>query len=636
MGPQLIAIAGSQRGKAFIIDQERCEVGRDSDWLPLIDDTASSHHCVITKKQQKFTIRDLKSRSGTYVNGLPIRKKNLRNGDRIDVGSSMFLFVRRETGPFEPVLLKFRDDPSPLPNPPRIDATPILDPLAPHATMVPTINMVREFQALSKVGALLSSTTNLQSLYKKLMQLIFDIVPAQSGAILVQDQSRVELSTAFSVHRDQQSRRRAFVNRAIAFRVIDEHTAILCNDNRAEASRCQTKSVICAPLATLRQVLGCVFLESRDRRVRFDENHLRLVMALSVAAATVIENCAFPKTLGTEETQPGAGSWADDGIIGQSHAWRHVCDFIARATHADSSVLICGETGTGKELVALAIHRNSPRARKSFVVIDCAALSETLLESDLFGHEKGAFTGAYAQKKGKFEVAHEGTIFLDEVGEIPLSLQARLLRVLQDHRFARVGGTRQIGVDLRVIAATNKNLEQEVKMGRFREDLYYRLNILHLAIPPLRDRIEDIIPLAKYFLNKYRTNSSHRILGFSPEALQYLLSYPWPGNVRELENAVEQAVVLGRADYITPKELPAPVVNSPSDVPVTKYQRALLESKRSLLLRVLRESAGSIVEAARLLEIHPNNLHRLIRELSLKLVVSEFRIRDDHPKRQGK
>jgi Nif-specific regulatory protein len=274
-------------------------------------------------------------------------------------------------------------------------------------------------------------------------------------------------------------------------------------------------------------------------------------------------------------------------------------------------------------LVARALHVNSARGRKILVKIDCATLTENLLESELFGHERGAFTGAISQKKGKLEIANGGTVFLDEIGELPTSLQAKLLRVLQDREFDRVGGTRPIPVDIRVIAATNRDLAEEIKKGTFREDLYHRLNVVALTLPPLRDRREDIALLASYFVTKYSEQVKRRVVGLSPEAVKLLESYDWPGNVRELENTIERAVVLGSTDLILPEDLPETLTEAgtPSGSPLTdltSYHHAIRETKKTLILEAVKKSKGSYTEAAKSLGLHPNYLHRLIRNLNLK------------------
>jgi len=243
-----------------------------------------------------------------------------------------------------------------------------------------------------------------------------------------------------------------------------------------------------------------------------------------------------------------------------------------------------------------------------------------LLESELFGHEKGAFTGAVAQKKGKLETADGGTVFLDEVGELAPVLQAKLLRVLQERQFERVGGTRPIRVDIRLIAATNKDLEKSIQSGTFREDLFYRLNVVSLTMPPLRDRREDIPLLARYFVEKFAKKSNRPVSGISTEARECLVHYDWPGNVRELENAIERAMVLGSTELILPEDLPETVLEGESlaSVPITKYYEAIHDAKKQFILKALEQTKGNYTEAAKLLGVHPNNLHRLMRQVNLK------------------
>jgi transcriptional regulator with GAF, ATPase, and Fis domain len=309
----------------------------------------------------------------------------------------------------------------------------------------------------------------------------------------------------------------------------------------------------------------------------------------------------------------------ETGIVGDSPALRKLLQMVARVAPQDTSVLILGESGTGKELVASALHRQSLRAAKPFVAINCAAITETLLESELFGHEKGAFTGAVAQKKGKLEVAEGGTVFLDEIGELAPALQAKLLRVLQQREFERVGSTRTMKLDVRLIAATNRDLSAQVRAGAFREDLYHRLNVVALRVPPLRDHAEDIATLARYFLERTAARCRRRVAGISPEAERYLMNYAWPGNVRELENAIERAVVLGQSDQVLPEDLPETVLEAAGvpEVPGA-LQSTVTESKRQSIIAAWQQAGGDHKQAAELLNIHPNSLRRLIRSLNLR------------------
>ena len=310
-------------------------------------------------------------------------------------------------------------------------------------------------------------------------------------------------------------------------------------------------------------------------------------------------------------------------IVGDSAKLRDLLELIERVAPTSSTVLIQGESGTGKELVARALHRNSPRADGPLIAINCAALTETLLESELFGHEKGAFTGAISRKKGKIEMAEGGTLFLDEISELAGGMQAKLLRALQEREFDPVGGTRSVKVNVRVIAATNRNLAEEVQAGRFRSDLFYRLNVVSLMTPSLRDRREDIPLLAQNFVAKVSEKYHVPPKKLSAEALTLLMQYDWPGNVRELENAIERAVVLGASEEIVAEDLPAtlrePVHCESADA---GFQGAVKENKKQLVLQALEKANGYYVDAAKILGLHPNSLLRLIRTLGLRTVAN--------------
>ena len=307
-------------------------------------------------------------------------------------------------------------------------------------------------------------------------------------------------------------------------------------------------------------------------------------------------------------------------LVGSSRGMQEIFRLVEMVAPSTASVLITGESGTGKELVARTIHDMSPRKPKPFVAINCSAIPETLIESEIFGHEKGAFTGAIVQKKGKLEVAEGGTVFLDEIGELAPLMQAKLLRVLQEREFERVGGTRTIKLNVRLITATNRDLETEVKAGRFREDLYYRLNVVSLRMPSLRDRRSDISLLASYFAAKSAKRSNRPVLGISPQARACLLNYDWPGNVRELENAIERAVVLGSSELILPEDLPESILEKaePASSAVNAFHDAVREAKKQLIINALEQAHGNYTDAARLLGLHPNYLHRLVRNLSLR------------------
>ncbi|MDD5528597.1 MAG: sigma-54 dependent transcriptional regulator [bacterium] len=302
-----------------------------------------------------------------------------------------------------------------------------------------------------------------------------------------------------------------------------------------------------------------------------------------------------------------------DNIIGNSTAIQEVLNQVARVSKSSSTVLILGESGTGKELIAKAIHYSSLRTAYPFVPVACAALPDTLLEAELFGYEKGAFTGAQQERKGRFEIADKGTLFLDEIGDIPLSTQVKLLRVLQEQEFEKLGSNKPIKVDVRVISATNQPLEQRIKEGTFREDLYYRLNVVPIIIPPLRERKEDISLLIEHFLKKYGTKIGKTIEGINSEAKEILLRYNWPGNVRELENIIERAVVMTRNNIIQPDDLPKTVLTTGK----AKDNFSIEYMEKLHIEEVLKKTNWNLTKSAELLKIHRNTLREKIRNLHI-------------------
>ncbi len=353
----------------------------------------------------------------------------------------------------------------------------------------------------------------------------------------------------------------------------------------------------------------------------FKKEEIKLVVRRSLDHARLVrENARFREELGErQDLSP---------LVGSSPLMLEVYKLVARVSTGKSTVLLEGESGTGKELIARAVHANSPRRERLFVPVNCAALPDTLLETELFGHEKGAFTGAAGVKRGLFETAHEGTIFLDEIGDMGLALQVKLLRVIQEQEVRRVGGTGSIKVNVRIVAATNRDLASLVKEGRFREDLFYRLNVVRIGLPPLRERREDIPMLAHHFLQKFSGGRTSQITGFVPDALALLQRYHWPGNVRELENAIERAVSLSHGPLVLPDDLPDTIRNAGAmsgDDAVGKgsgEEEALLtldEVQKRHLMRVLRETGGNKARAAKILGIDRRTLYRMAERFGLEM-----------------
>ncbi len=381
---------------------------------------------------------------------------------------------------------------------------------------------------------------------------------------------------------------------------------------------------------------GCGFVEALSLaspavphsaiRIRTDEGRERLVL---VRTAHVygdggrMEGVAATIKDITDDVAP-----AKREVIAHSPAMREVLGFVKKVAVSEATtILLEGENGTGKDLIAKTLHYDSQRQAEPFIAINCAAIPETLLESELFGYEKGAFTDARQQKRGLFELADKGTLFLDEIGEIPLTLQTKLLRVLEDQTFRRLGGLKDINLDLRFIAATNKNLREAVREGAFRQDLYFRLNVIQIVIPPLRERVQDIIPLARFFVEHYNRKFKRRIEGLSREAEDILLVHDWPGNVRELRNAIERAMILEETSLIMPSSLPIAVTASQAAAtPVLEMARpvapengmSLVDNERQLLTRALEKTAGNQTQAARLLRITRDTLRYKMKKYNLR------------------
>jgi len=631
MNHRLVARDGPLKGSVFALDASEFSVGRNpSNRLSVSDPSLSRQHCVITARGSEFEIRDLDSRNGTFVNGVPVHERVLEDGDEIQIGNSLFLFLAEEE-PATPEPAVRLEERAPLSGATvllRSEDSRYFQPEKVATITLPAMRVARDLKALVKISTTINSVRKLDLLERELMDCVFDVVPATRGAILLTGESPDEFSSVFSWDRAEGPVSPFPVSGTVVRKVIEEKVGLLSADVTGDATLedarslllTETRSLLAVPLTVFDRVLGLIYLDTADPRARLDKDHLELMTAVAAVSAIALENARHVERLEDENRRLKAEINIQHNMVGESAPMRSIYRFVSRVAPTDSTVLITGESGTGKELVARAIHRNSSRSAKPFVAINCAALTETLLESELFGHEKGAFTGAVAQKRGKLEVADGGTVFLDEMGELAPALQAKLLRVLQEREFERVGGTRPVHIDVRVIAATNRNLTESVKAGAFRQDLYYRLNVVSVEMPALRQRREDIPLLAAYFTARASERSKRHVRGVSPEARACLMNYDWPGNVRELENSIERAVVLGASDFILPEDLPEAVLETeqPAGASIAQYHEAVAEAKKQVIMRAVEQAGGNYTEAAKLLGVHPNYLHRLIRNMNLR------------------
>jgi Nif-specific regulatory protein len=388
-----------------------------------------------------------------------------------------------------------------------------------------------------------------------------------------------------------------------------------------EKTKFTTRSLLCVPLLSGNKTIGVLEAINKMDGQNFDLDDQELLQQFAELAAQVLENADKYNRLKDENLQLRDELASRYTITGKSQAVEEVLGLARRVASGNTTVLLQGENGTGKELLARFIHYQSPRAEKPFIAVNSAAIPVELLESELFGHEKGAFTGAAGRRKGRFELAHGGTIFLDEVGDLPPAVQAKILRVLQEREFERLGGSETIKVDVRIIAATNRDLLQLVKGGLFREDLYYRLNVFQIFLPPLRQRAEDIPVLAQHFLEHFARETKKQVKGFSEDALNAMMHYSWPGNIRELQNAVERAVVMSTGHMVTMQHLPRLVDGAATKdgiPPTLTWDEAQDVFKREYMIKALEANGWNQRKTARILDIQPSYLSRLLRELDIK------------------
>ncbi len=630
MAAKLDAIAGPRKGEIFRLDNSTLSIGRDpSNQMAILDSALSRHHCQIEARGDQYAIRDLDSRNGTLLNGATLKEKILQDGDEIKIGASTFVFrFAEDTAAISTSGLKELESAGGSTIILRKEDAIYLSSPAQLKSVRPTSRAVRDLNALLRISQTINSVHHIEDLEKSILEAIFEVSPACRAAILRIDARHAEIGEVRGWDRQLGPLESMQVSRSVVDPVIKDGIAIVCNDFRETGElasadslfSAQVQSVLAVPIELYGRVCGVIYLEADNPKANFDAALLQLMTAIGSIAAVAYETTRRTEWLEGENLRLKEESRISHKMIGESRPMRGVYQFIEKVAEQDATVLIWGESGTGKELVARAIHENSPRKWKPCIALNCAAITETLLESELFGHEKGAFTGAQVQKKGKLELADGGTIFLDEIGELAPLLQAKLLRVLQEREFERVGGSKTIKIDIRVIAATNRDLKEMVKQGKFREDLYYRLNVVSIRMPALRERPGDIHLLAEYFAKKFAVKTGHRVDGISPAAKRYLLQYNWPGNVRELENAMERAVVLSPGGMLYPEDLPESVLETaqPQEAAPGTFHGELQETKRQSVLRALDESRGNVTEAAKLLGVHPNYLHRLMNNLGIE------------------
>ncbi|MEX0939425.1 MAG: sigma 54-interacting transcriptional regulator [Pirellulales bacterium] len=646
-----------------LVPGEAVTVGRaPTNQIVIKDERCSRNHAEIFHSQDHWMLRDLESRNGTMIDGDRITTDHtLEPGDIISIGNSMLAFVNDLSKAFPDASGALRkDDGSGAPPSDSANVLELYEPTTithrrvqsrllgpadePEDEQVAIPKIGRAAAKLCRLAFELAKSTDVVSLANLALGGLFESTQIDAGGLLLVPRDRVageanEESLEIIASRSDTEHTYHRVSPFVARTVLRDGQAVLARNvmddstlgSRDSKGEIHATSVMCAPIRHAGKVIGLIHLYSTDAGRALDPDDLEFTLAVADTVAVAVANLSRRQELAEnlnqirdENLQLRERLGVQSDIIGGSAIMKSVAQEIARAAPSRATVLIRGESGVGKELVARAVHYSSPRRKRPFVCLNCAALSETLLESELFGHERGAFTGATDRKIGKFEAAHQGTLMLDEIGEMSPTIQAKFLRVLEGHPFERVGGSEAIKVDVRVIAATNRDLEKDVAEGRFRRDLYFRLRVLEIIVPALRKRTEDIPELAEYFLQRFNAETGRKIQGFTPRAVEEMIRYRWPGNVREMKNVIERAVVLAQGGYIDHDDLALTTLNTAGDTgEVAGYSArgyeplslADLESRH--ILATLKSTGWNKSQTAGILGIERSTLDRKIRRYGL-------------------
>lgn len=625
----LLVIRGANVGVRYELG-ERTRIGRDStNEIVLADPNVSRLHAEIVRSRFAYAIRDCDSRNGVFVNGVLVKEKQLLRNDEIRIGTTVFLF-----------------------NP----DLKIENALLSHATVVqyPGEDVTQEFGqrgealevSLEREGDLVKFLAQLAEVFslapgrteevgQRLLEHLRDLFQADHVLLMLREPATDKLRTLLSWPEETPT----LVNRELISRAYLEKRPCLASDRPETLTRIPLAghgetaplrsaatekglTMMAAPILAADTCLGLLVVQKRGIEA-YSLKDLALLQALAKLSSGLIRTAQLADYLDLHPM--GDQSW--QMVSSRNPKMRGIIEQALRVAPTDASVVITGESGTGKEVLARMIHEASRRRRGPFVALNCGAIPPTLFESELFGYEKGAFTGAYRTMRGKIEAAHGGTLFLDEIGNLDLALQPKLLRFLQERAFYRVGGTRPLEADVRIVAATNTDLEAAVRLGRFREDLWYRLNVVSLHLPPLRERREDIAPLAEHFVRQATRRSGKGVLGLDDSALSVLERYDWPGNIRELSNAIERAVILASRPILTGEDFAflrressastrSPAKADPSQH-LTPALLPLAEVERCHIESVLTHCGWNQAKAAEILGVHRNTLRNKIIEYGL-------------------
>ncbi|MBN2408525.1 MAG: sigma 54-interacting transcriptional regulator [Candidatus Aminicenantes bacterium] len=621
----LILVKPGRKARVFPLIKPTTAIGRRPvNDIILEDPFVSRTHAEVTLLEDgSYTIRD---RGGTHpvrVNGRPAAEQNLRDGDRVQIGSSTLLFKLQEPSP--EAVVEFQAEPDQTMESVEIAAMDARQALTLSGGLPGDTDIHQLRKDHQRLMLLYDFGRNIHShledthlVLENVMDMAFKTLEAERGFLALVKEAGGELEC--EIVRDPGTEGavpKLSASSTIVHKVLREGVSVLTEDALKDTHFGEAKSVqeyeirsaLCVPLFFRDKVLGVIYLDNRRSSGRFDRDDLVFLNALSQLAGIALGNAALHRRVIQENMRMGEALKPHFQILGTSEEMEKVYTTIRKTAPSSLTVLIEGETGTGKELAARAIHEFSERSGRPFVPVNCAAIPKDLIESELFGYEKGAFTGATASRDGKFKEADGGTIFLDEVADMSLDTQAKVLRVLEQREFPRVGGSRTFQVDVRVIAATNKVLQRAVEEGNFREDLYYRLNVVSIHLPPLRERKNDIPILAEHFI-------AGRVRKIAPRAMEMLLSHRWPGNIRELRNCIDRAVILGNGEIIQPEDLPPSIRGRGERVPASS--ESIEHVERDHITRVLRRTGWRKSEAAKILGITRQTLDNKIKKYKIR------------------
>lgn len=562
-------------------------IGRtDGNDVVLADPSLAPTHANLLRKGNHFTLSVVDRNTVFIFNGQKARSTDLRAGDEVQFGRFVVTLVEGE---------------------PKAAATSAGVGASDVARLSKLVEFSRELMA----------SGDKERIFKKLLEAVVEITSAEKGFLIAIKDGERMLAASHNVGRETLDLTR--VSDSIIERVIADRKPLIVSDAVRDATFANARSVMdlklssvmCVPLAYRNELLGVLYLGNDNVRSLFDQQDLSLLEVFCSQAALLVHTALMLNELqvANRNLVEQLRQVSQGGIIGSSAPMKEVFKVLRRVAPTDINVLVLGETGTGKELIAKELHRLSPRKEKPFVAVNCGAIPENLLESELFGYKRGAFTGAVADKIGRFEAANGGTIFLDEIGEMPMSLQVKLLRVLQERVIERVGEVQSRPLDIRVLSATNKNLDEEIKSGNFREDLFYRLNEVTVKLPPLRERGDDIHQIAQFLLNKYAEQYGSKARGFTAGCLNAMKSYYWPGNVRELENRIKKAVIMTDRGQLTPE-----------DLGIVQQERKALQTlavaeedfKKNYIRMALDMNSWNKAQTARDLDVDPRTIFRYI------------------------